>query len=256
MPSAADNNNDKPLIAIGLSFYEDASCLGHCLSSIFDNSKLQDYVKVLAIDGVYKGYPAKNPLSEDGSRELVLDFKQQYPNSVELYDFPHLHERFKRQKYVDIAASQNIPWLIILDSDEYIECKNPQHFLDELKLIEDVWVDREKVLADHDAKFIIIPPVSNVYQIKCVDLDGLGYVVNAAPRPRLWYRPQDMMYTKHSFFRVTRDDKGKLWDPSQQFSPVFVLQNMQMWHDHSCRSQEREQQREYYEMEKLPALER
>lgn len=244
------------IIAVGLSFYEDVNSIGRCLSSVLDNADLIDHVKVIAIDGVYKGYPAKNPLSEDGSRELVNDFKRQYPNSVELYDYPGLHERFKRQKYVDIAASQNIPFLLILDSDEYIECKNTANFLDELKLIQDVWIDRDKVIADHDSKFTIIPHVTNAYQIKCADLDGLGYVINAASRPRLWYRPQDMMYTKHSFFRVTRDDKGKLFDASQQFSPVFVLQNMQIWHDHNHRSEDREQRRQYYEMEQLPELEK
>jgi hypothetical protein len=163
---------------------------------------------------------------------------------------------------VDIAAKQQIPFLLILDSDEYIECKNPGEFFNELKMIEDVWVDREKVLRDNNNNNNdkMIPRVSNVYQIKCVDLDPLGYVINAAPRPRLWYRPQDMMYTKHSFFRVTRggDDKdkvGKLFEPVQQFSPLFVLQNMQIWHDHSYRTEEREQRREYYEQEQLPKLE-
>jgi len=247
-----------PLIAIGLSFYEDANSLVRCLASLLE---LKDYIKIIAIDGKYKGYPAKNDLSEDGSREVIQEFKeQQYPpNAIELFDFPNLHERFKRQKYVDIAAKQQIPFLLILDSDEHIECKSVPDFLDELKMIQDVWVDREKVLAAEKYKMMkIIPRVSNVYQIKCVDLDHLGYVINAASRPRLWYRPQDMMYTKHSFFRVTRDENDKhekLFDPSQQFAPLFVLQNMQIWHSHSYRTEDREERRQFYEQEQLPKLE-
>jgi hypothetical protein len=248
----------KPLIAVGLSFFEDASCLPHSLSSFLDNDELRPYIKILACDGVYKGYPIDHPLSEDGSRQIIQTLQEEHgPDKIELYDFPNLHERFKRQKYVDIAAKQEIPFLLIVDADERVECKNIPAFLDELKMIQDVWVDREKVLLaanrDNDK---MIPYASNVYHIKFADLDGLGYIINAASRPRLWFRPQDMRYTTHSFFRATQDDKGELFDPSQQFTRLFVIQNMQMFHDHSCRSQDREDRRRYYEVEQLPRLER
>src|SRR5215208_3259371 len=135
----------KPYIAIGLSFFEDVNCLERCLDSVLkEDEALRPYVKVLAIDGKYKGYPIDHDLSEDGSRELIQQYQDKYGNHrLELYDHPNLHERFKRQRYVDIAASQQIPWLLILDSDEYIQIAKgrTEKFIRELKHIEEEWHD-------------------------------------------------------------------------------------------------------------------
>src|SRR5688500_2664503 len=107
---------NKPYIAVGLSFFEDVNCIGRCLSSVLDSNGLSDYIKVLALDGPYRGYPAKNDLSKDGSREIIYDFQKQYgKDKIELYTFVDLQERHKRQRYIDIAAKQNIPFVIILD---------------------------------------------------------------------------------------------------------------------------------------------
>jgi len=91
--------------------------------------------------------------------------------------------------------------------------------------------------------------ISNVHYIKCVDKDELGYVYNAVPRPRLWYRPEDMEYfDTHFTFRrkVPRDTPdGK----------SFTIKNLQVIHDHNMRSKEREQKRLHYEYQELPKLE-
>lgn len=241
----------KPLIGVCVSFYEDEHCLTRCLSSVLDDAKLSEYVTVLALDGVYKGYPSKNPLSMDGSREVVLSFQQDHgKDKVQLFDAPNLHERFKRQHYVDEAASQGIPFIIILDSDEYIQCKRPITFLEELIDVERQWKDSNLVHPE------INPKVGNVTSIKCIDVDGQGFPTNVGLRPRLWYRPGDVHYTtKHYWFK--RKDQlmqdGSFDDGSQYKS--LQVENLVIWHDRSCRTQDRDQRRHYYETEELPRLE-
>lgn len=232
-----------------MSFYEDVGCIGRCLSSILDNNKLIEYVKVLALDGVYRGYPAKNPLSEDGSRGIVYDFQKQYgKDKVELYDVPNLHERYKRQRYVDVAAEQGLPFIIITDSDEYIQCKRPISFLEELIQIELKWKDTNIVHPETS------PKVGNATSIKCIDVDGQGFPANVGLRPRLWYRPEDMHYTTKHYWFKRRDQDGGVFDDGSQYYSLKV-ENLVIWHDHSCRSEDREDRRKYYETEQLPKLE-
>jgi hypothetical protein len=231
------------------------------------------YIKVIAIDGVYIGYPDKSPLSDDGSRELVRSYQDRYGKErIELWDFPSLHERFKRQKYVDIASRQGIPFLFILDSDEYVECKSPADFLDELRAIDREWHRREEIFKDKtipqpDGK-ATMPHISNVHSVKFIDLTDQGYIINVTPRPRLWYHPGDMEYKgRHYHFgpkRILNDSNYQNLDQSQRLGFViqesskyksFIIENMQCWHDHSLRTDEREKKRYLYEQERLPRLE-
>jgi hypothetical protein len=242
----------KPLIAIGLSFYEDADCLGHCLSSVLEgDAKLSEYVAVLALDGPYLGYPTNNELSMDGSREVIQSFQEQHgKDKVQLYDVPNLHERFKRQRYIDIAASQGIPFVLILDSDEYIQCKKPITFLEELIEIERQWKETNFIHPE------LNPKVGNVTSVKCIDVDGQGFPTNVGLRPRLWYRPEDMHYTTKHFWFKRKDQliKTGSFDDGSQYKSLSV-ENLVIWHDHSCRTQDREDRRHYYEVEALPKLE-
>jgi uncharacterized protein YueI len=59
-------------------------------------------------------YPGHEPLSTDGSRNIV----KKYKNAV-LIDAPNLLEYQKRQKYCEIAGKYGIDVLIIVDSDEF-----------------------------------------------------------------------------------------------------------------------------------------
>jgi hypothetical protein len=240
---------NKPLIGICVSFYEDVDCLGHCLSSVLDDGKLSEYVTVLALDGVYKGYPSKNPLSMDGSREVIQSFQEQYgKDKVQLFDVPNLHERFKRQRYIDLAAEQGLPFVIILDSDEYVQCKRPISFLEELIHVEQKWEDTNIVHPE------INPKVGNATSIKCIDVDSQGFPANVGLRPRLWYRPGDMHYTTKHYWFKRRDQDGGVFDDGSQYYSLRV-EDLVIWHDRSCRSKDRDDRRHYYETECLPALE-
>lgn len=174
-------------------------------------------------------------------------------NKVQLYDKPNLLEREKRQCYIDIAAKQKIPFLLILDSDEYIECPKPLSLLKELKSIERQWLD-SNVGTSHTK-----PLVGNVVNIEFIETDPLtGSAISVTYRPRLWYRPEDMYYTtKHYYFK---SKKSKIQTGSyaegSEFRTLALSSNLKIWHDqHSCRPEERQQQSRYYEIESLPTLE-
>ncbi len=251
----------KPYIAIGLSFFEDVSCLEKCLDSVLGNEELRQYVKVIAIDGKYKGYPIDHDLSEDGSRELIQEYIQRYSDlHIQLFDYPNLHERFKRQKYVNIAASQEIPWLLILDSDEYLQVSRVDKLIKELKHIEEEW---------HDTNIenpLPVQRVGNVCQVMCFDIGESGLPGHSVARPRLWYRPQDMHYTTKHYWFARKDEVP---DPTKtenfrqdNLSVIFnskykslSVNNMVIWHSHENRTEDREMRRRYYEFERLPKLE-
>jgi hypothetical protein len=105
-----NNNNDKLLTtAAGVVFFDDEKGLQRCLSSI------QDYIDfIIAIDGKFKYFEDDHDLSRDNSMEVVKSF----PNAT-YYCYPNLTEIDKRNKYLEIAGSRNIDFLLVIDSDEY-----------------------------------------------------------------------------------------------------------------------------------------
>lgn len=253
-----DHDINKPLIAVGLSFFEDVESLPRCISSILDNEKLRPYFKVLACDGVYTGYPSDHHLSEDGSRQIIEDFIKQYPTHIELRDYSNLLERVKRQRYVDLAASQGIPWLLIMDSDEYVQIIKPKAFIEELVYCESKWKETN-----------LTPPpgtkskVGNVFMVKSIDVDNNTGIPSAIHnRPRLWYRPEDMYYTTKHYYFARKDQMQNIKDKLTSWSDIvnctytsLAVENIVLWHDQSCRPEERDTKRLVYEQERLPLLE-
>lgn len=253
-----------PYIAVGLSFFEDITSLEKCLDSVLANPDLNRYVKVLAIDGKYKGYPIAHDLSEDGSRELVQDYIKKYPGHIELFDYPNEHERFKRQRYVNIAAQQEIPWLLILDSDEWVQIPKVEKFIKELKRIEEMWYDTniENTLPTQR--------VGNVTTVMCIELgEESNLPIQAKMIPRLWYRPQDMHYTTKHYWFARKEDLPNPNDPNNHtfrqdnldhvLNPKYKslsVSHAVIWHSHQDRDKDREMRRKYYEFERLPVLEK
>lgn len=254
----------KPYIAVGLSFFEDATCLSNCLDSVLQDEVLRRYIKVIAVDGRYKGYPIDHDLSEDGSREIIEDYRERFPENVSLWDYPNLHERFKRQKYVDIAARESIPYLLILDSDEWIEVARVDKLIKELKHIEEEWYDT------NIENPIPVMRVGNVCNVKCIDRGEDNIPFHMVPRPRLWYRPQDMHYTtKHYWFARKEDipdpnktDSGNINYRQDNNAMIFnskyqtsYIRHIVIHHSHQNRTEDREKRRIVYEFERLPKLE-
>jgi hypothetical protein len=95
--------------AVGIVFFDDEKGLQRCLSSI------QAYVDlIIAIDGKFKHFEDDHDLSIDNSRKVVESF----PNAT-YHCYPNLTEIDKRNKYLEIAGTKEIDFLLAIDSDEY-----------------------------------------------------------------------------------------------------------------------------------------
>jgi hypothetical protein len=102
-------NNENVTTAAGIVFFDDEKGLQRCLRSI------QAYIDlIIAIDGRFKQFEDDHDLSMDNSRKVVESF----PNAV-YYCYPNLTEIDKRNKYLEIAGSRGIDFLLVIDSDEY-----------------------------------------------------------------------------------------------------------------------------------------
>jgi hypothetical protein len=96
-------------IAAGIVFFDDEKGLQRCLSSI------QAYVDlIIAIDGRFQHFEDDHDISIDNSRKVVESF-----NNAIYYCYPNLTEIDKRNKYLKIAGTKEIDFLLVIDSDEY-----------------------------------------------------------------------------------------------------------------------------------------
>ena len=93
----------------GISFYNDVKALERCLDS------LQELDKIICVDGRYPGFRSRSDLSNDGSTEVVRGF----PNTL-LVDYPATQIQ-KRNRYLQLSKDYELDFLLIMDSDEYIE---------------------------------------------------------------------------------------------------------------------------------------
>jgi len=240
-------------LAVATCFYNDVNGLERELDSVFLQLPMR-YTKAIMIDGIFKGYPDNKPLSYDGSRELIRSYQDRYgEDKIDLYNYPQLHERKKRQKYVDIAAKQQIKFVLILDSDEYVQVKSSVDFLSELRSIEKKWKISNEVQPWHT------PRIGNTINVQCLDnVPGMN-IDSYQSRPRLWYRPGDMHYTDRHYWWKRKDqviEKGQNFEMALQYQSLTFSNNLTILHDHSCRSEDREKRRLWYEKEVLPGLEK
>src|ERR671910_2836608 len=101
--------NRSPSTAAGIVFFDDEKGLQRCLSSI------QSFVDlIIAIDGNFRYFEDDHDLSIDNSRKVVESF----PNAT-YHCYPNLTEIDKRNKYLEIAGTKGIDFLLVIDSDEY-----------------------------------------------------------------------------------------------------------------------------------------
>lgn len=99
----------------GVIFYNDRDGLKRCLDSLHNHVD-----HIFCIDGRFKHFPSTvedSGLSTDGSRELVIEY---YPNTV-LMSVPNALEIDKRNRYLALASNFNCDFLLVIDSDEWVE---------------------------------------------------------------------------------------------------------------------------------------
>ena len=101
----------KPKTAIGLSGFQCRNEIPRALDEVYPHVDL-----MILGDGKYPAFDWPSDYSTDG----WLDFaKEKYPNVI-TYKFAG-EQSAKRQKYLDIAAKEGMEFLIVFDSDEFID---------------------------------------------------------------------------------------------------------------------------------------
>ncbi|WP_134485322.1 hypothetical protein [Candidatus Nitrosocosmicus franklandus] len=102
-------------VGVGIIFFDDAKGLQRCLNSIASHVDL-----IIAIDGRFKEFEECYDVSRDGSKEVVESY-----SNARYYCFPNLTEIEKRNKYLELANSYGLDFLLVLDSDEYVKIDYP-----------------------------------------------------------------------------------------------------------------------------------
>jgi hypothetical protein len=169
-------DNREVTTAAGIVFFDDEKGLQRCLSSI------QAYIDlIIAIDGRFKQFEDDHDLSIDNSRKVVESF----PNAI-YYCYPNLTEIEKRNKYLEIAGSRDIDFLLVIDSDEYaiIDTKEFSENLAKIKEYKkNLYVDGK------------IEDIPEVYGIKIFEkhFEKPGYIRERYIE-RVFYKPAKLRY--------------------------------------------------------------
>jgi hypothetical protein len=106
-------------IAIGINYWDDPYGLMRLIQSL----PLNIIYKIYLIDGSYKGrYDSAQYKDEMTDAIRHTCDKIHY---VKMYDCKQIE---KRNRYFELAEHDNVDWLIVIDSDEYVIMDNPELF--------------------------------------------------------------------------------------------------------------------------------
>jgi hypothetical protein len=161
-------------VAAGIVFFDDEKGLQRCLSSIHSFVDL-----IIAIDGKFKYFEDDHDLSIDNSREVVESFPK-----TTYYCYPNLTEIDKRNKYLEIAGTKEIDFLLVIDSDEYA-ITDTNEFSNNLAKI------KEYKTGTVDGK---IKDKPDVYGIKIFEKHFEPNYIRERYIERIFYKPSKLRY--------------------------------------------------------------
>lgn len=152
------------------------------------------------IDGIFPGFEGKDYLSTDGSRELILEYQDKNPDTVVLLDMP-AEEFFKRELANHYIRYRGIPFILILDGDEYIMNNRTdwKRFRDNLQKI----YDR-----------------NDEHNIFGIDVN-YGSWDQFWSKPRLWFKPWEVGYIHGSHWRFGNIYHSRFYDLAIQSDRIF-----------------------------------
>lgn len=135
---------------------------------------------IYLIDGRYAGRN-DNPQYQDDMTEAIVHATPKI-HYIKMYNVKQIE---KRNKYWELAEKDGVDWVIVLDSDEYIEIKNPNSFMDLLNNLKDDY------------------PMARCFPVAG---NNLGHFF---PMPRLFTTPFDYRH-RHNIGNISH---GSLYDP-------------------------------------------
>lgn len=201
---------------VGLSVYNDVSGLTRLLQSV----AVPQIANILVVDGRYRGFRSRSELSTDGTRESCKAY-----DNVVLVDLPATQIK-KRNRYLQLSKEYGLDFLIIMDSDEYIqEGANWPLFTHACE---------ESVRLDE-------------YQYRIYDVRYQNEMPwDLGERPRVWFKPWQIRYdVKH--FRWIIKAKCKDRKVYEGNNGRRLLPGITIKHQRSIRPKERNEAMDNYE---------
>lgn len=220
-------------VATGTIGFQDAKGLQRLNETITDSDM---FTHRFYIDGPFLETDTDIDFSNDGSIAVAESFGAE----IEIMSF--FSEFEKRMRYLEMCRKHNIDFLLIIDTDEYLLRYDKERFLAHLQEIKDS-------KTDHNVFAVMQQPGNTPYG---VPLNARKLQLNE--RPRLWFKPGDMMYVRgsHSIFKNIHHDKyyypgTHMVDMSQTIRGIWIAE------DKSHRSDARNMfQKNYVENKLIP----
>jgi len=210
-------------VAAGIIGFNDKEGLRRTINSVYKGVDL-----IIYIDGKFPTFPYSSDLSDDGSRELILNG---FAEKSILVDCPE-PEYNKRQKYLDLCEQYDIDVLLIIDTDEYI--------IDEFS---DWSMFREEC---YQRMFIENKETQNIFNIKMLNRISVagGHVLDLwVSYPRIWFRPSDMHYARGRHYEFVGKD-GRVQTGSEGHDTIYSIRAK---HDIDLRTSKHQEGREAYQ---------
>jgi len=185
-------------IAVGTIFYNDLAGLKRLFES------LGDIDHWFCIDGRFDLMEGEHDYSDDGSREFVTSCK-----NTTLHDYSGT-EHDKRNQYLKLCEENNVDVLLVLDSDEYVICKDWKKLRASIKSLDQT---------------------QNFHSVWSNFVGSWGWY------PRLWLRPHEIEYSNaHCMFKNKRT--GIVTRSISVNGSVDFMDVIQLKGDDSLRSKE------------------
>lgn len=211
-------------VAVGINYWDDPKGL----LKILTNDTVYEYIdRFYIINGKYFGRYDKPEFPSD----YIDDLKSIY-SKIKLYNMSDVKQIDKRNKYWELAEKEGIDYLIVLDSDEYLDI-NPSVFNSSLRII-------------------------NNRPERCYPIIQYMEGVTTVKRPRLFKAPFDYRHVENKsgngishgsiYENYGESDKEIIqqmyaWyndHPKRSVGDNHVgVPGIEMWHDKEYRSRER-----------------
>jgi hypothetical protein len=209
-------------LAVGIIFYQDAAGLIRLLESL---RPLDSFISsIYAVDGRFVGPDYGS--NEDS--ELSTDITELKHDKLKLISLPNKKEWHKRQAYIEECYNDKPDFLLILDSDEYLDI----HSISDLEksLIEIKKLDNPRYI------------YHNIYDIEYID----SVEIMRNTKPRLWFRPYQMEYIKNLNYR-NKQYVNFHTDPTGSMYALDLIKGIRIIHDKTIRPKEYEiKNKEYH----------
>lgn len=209
---------DLPKIAVATLTYDDAIGLDRLYKSIIDKIDFHIIIRTR--------FPEQpSTVERDYDTEIIIEyFKETEPRPIIIdQSVDQFTEYEARNQYLKIAERLKVDALLILDSDEYVDCgiTNWKKFYEDVAYLK----------YNHD---------SNVYGI-------VGYWGTEHEKPRLWINPEEMTYynNSHKLFKNKNHDNFLDQDGCMMMSKRKIT-TLRFIHDSSYRTEMRRQAHDQY----------